>query len=420
MARVERSSWQQIYRLRWPLAGAVGLVFAIGQLAEALLLNDRSSRPLLDLAIWGASGAAAVWLTLTWAARTQRRHSAALTAALAEQRRANEQLRLLIETNTLLGASATLDAILDTSVAILSSAVPRGAVAIAIDDGERLTEVRATGQASGAPPSLTLPLTEGSARVGEVRLWSAPGRPIAGDELTLLATIVGEISEALAGSRRRLREERQIYALDRAIVEERARIARDIHDGSAQQLAFWRMRVDLWRGWIADDPPRLDAELRQLKAGLRDQIQELRRAIFALRPVPFDELGFVGGLRRYATEFANQHGWQLTVDIDELPPLPTPIEALCFRVVQESLTNIAKHAAASNVAVRLTAVDQGLQITVRDNGRGFASGQELGDGRIGLRQMRERLTAMRGQLTVAALPEAGTEVRAWVPLKIDD
>jgi signal transduction histidine kinase len=265
---------------------------------------------------------------------------------------------------------------------------------------------------------VVLPLDDGVASEGWIELYFTEGAVVVEDELSLLETIAGVTTEAIINARRRAREERALYELERAIAEERARIARDIHDGIAQALAFQRMRIELWQEWIVSDPDRLRAELGALKQALREQIGELRRAIFALRPMQFDALGFIGGLHRYITEFANQHGWTAEVDLHHAPDEFTPeLEAACFRVIQEALTNSAKHAAATRITVTLDQVDAGVQIIVRDNGRGFDPGQIANDaGHVGLRQMAERLSALRGQLTLLSHPGADTEVRAWIPL----
>ncbi len=455
----ESVQWRQLLRLRWPLAGAIALAFAVGQLLEIAWLAEQ--RPLgrlaFDVVGWGLLGGLAVWLSLTWASRLERRYQQHLEHALREQQalnaqlaRANSQLALLSEVNRHIAASATLDEILDAGLeypqrlvrakaAALLLIAPTGPVEARASGGDatererlrralRITPAAASGPTPrrlpapaglGVAECLLLPLHDGVAPVGWIELYRASGDPIPADELSLLETIAAEVAEAIMSARRRSREERAVYELERAIADERARIARDIHDGTAQSLAFVRMRVDLWRDWIKRDPERLDAELRELKTTLREQIGELRRAIFALRPVQFDELGFVGGLHRYVVEFANQHDWETRIDLHGAPPELSPeLEAVCFRVVQEALTNSAKHAGATHVDVTICQADGGLQVIVRDNGRGFDPGPAVeGDARhVGLRQMRERLAAYGGHLTILSRPGAGTELRAWVPL----
>ncbi|MEN9934850.1 MAG: hypothetical protein RLZZ387_1429 [Chloroflexota bacterium] len=447
-----QANWQLVLRLRWLLGGAIGVAFALGRLAEILLFESPRDalRLALDVAAWGTLGGLAVLLTLTWVGRQERRYHQGLERALRDQQRANSHLALLSEVNRSIADTATLDEVLDLALAFPRRLVPSRAAALLLAAPSGPVEARAAGASPEefaawrrvfgmtAPPqedrrphlltpagthagpaaSLVLPLHDGMAPLGWIEIYLDRLTPIADDELALLETIATEIAEAVASARRRSREERAIFELERAIAEERARIARDIHDGIAQSLAFVRMRVDLWSEWIDSDPRRLRGELAELKGTLREQIRELRRAIFALRPVQFDELGFVGGLRRYIVEFAGQHGWDTNVDLRGAPPSLSPeLEAICFRIVQEALTNVAKHAGASTVEVTIGEADQGLRLVVRDNGRGFDPGAVAdAPDHVGLRQMRERLAAYRGQLTILSRPEAGTELRAWVPL----
>lgn len=441
--------WQVLLRLRWLLGGTIGLTFAIGRMIEALWFDPDIPvmRIVGDVAAWGLLGGLAVWLTLTWVSRQEQRYQAGLEQALRDQQRAYSQLALLSEVNRRIVDSATLDEILDAALTFPRRLVPARATAVMLIDPTGIVETRARGapvdelarlrkalniaermatarhpqmieSTDGVSVCLALPLHDGMALLGWIELHLERPVTIAQDELALLETIANEIAEAIASARRRSREERAIYQLERAIAEERARIARDIHDGIAQSLAFMRMRIDLWNEWIESDPQRLRAELTELKSTLREQIRELRRAIFALRPVQFDELGFVGGLRRYIVEFAGQHNWDIHVDLSGTPSAISPeVEAVAFRVVQEALTNVAKHAAASRVEVIIGQADEGLQLMVRDDGRGFDPGAlPEAPGHVGLRQMRERLAALRGQLTILSRPGAGTELRAWIPL----
>ena len=459
-ASLSESPWRLLLRLRWPLGGTIAVAFALGQILEALFLGEAySQRLMFNVLGWGLLGGLGVWLGLTWLSRQERHYQAGQAQALREQQelnrqlqRANSHLALLSEVNRHIADSATLDDILDAALAFPQRLVPARAAALVLDDPAGPLETRVEGasaeellrlrsQFGSVTPTaaargpyllqpmaeapgevagcLLLPLHDSLALIGWIELYLREVAPIPDDELALLETIASEIAEAIVSARRRSREERALYELERAIAEERARIARDIHDGIAQSLAFQRMRIDLWLDWLDHDRQRLRGELIETKRTLREQIGELRRAIFALRPVQFDELGFVGGLHRYIVEFASQQAWEVQVDLEGVPVELSPdLEAICFRVVQEALTNVAKHAQATHVAVAIDEVDQGLRITVRDDGRGFEPGRvpENDPGHVGLRQMRERLAAVRGQLTLLSHPDAGTELRAWIPI----
>ncbi len=452
--------WQLLLRWRWWLGGASGLSIALGQFSEAFLRQEFNANPsvLFDVVLWGGVGGLAVWWSLTFAGRQERRHQAEIEQILEQQRelnqqlqRSNAQLALLSEVNRSLAASISLDEILAVALLFPQRLVPSKAAALWLHDATEVILARTTGVATEelrtlrapfadrfndqkvsqivtapADPDglagvcLRLSIDDGAVSVGWIELYTTGKIALQDDDWSLLHTIAGEIGEVISGARRRVREERATYALEQAIAEERARIARDIHDGLAQTLAFRRMRIDLWLDWLDQEPERLRTELIAFKPLLREQIAELRRAIFALRPIQFDELGFVGGLHRYIIEFGQQQGWTMNVDLNGIAACLSPqIEAISFRVVQEGLTNAAKHATASAVTVQSTQVDGGLQLFIRDNGRGFDLGAvDNASNHLGLRQMRERLATFQGRLTVLTQPGAGTELRIWLPIDV--
>lgn len=468
--------------LRWPLAGVAGLIFALGRIVESIMLTGWVSREvaplilILDPIFWGVMAALAVWAVLSWAARQEQRYRVAEARMMAELRESNANLALLNEINQRIASSITLDEILAYAITLPGRLLGSRAVALVLRDetgaplttrsaglsAEELETLRAAfslGERPDAPgkpyvllprvrvtPPLSacivLPLVEGGpqqmnggrglgwieayleagqtgARINGVQPGGG-GQPTLNDNLqSLLITVAGELAEAVVGARRRARELASIAALEQAITEERTRIARDLHDGIAQSLAFMRMRVDLWADWLEQDPAQLRQEFVQLKANLRTQIEELRRAIFALRPVELSQLGFEGALRRFVADFADQHGWRLTLELSDLPPdLPHLLELAAFRVVQEALNNVVKHARAQHVYVALRLTDSGLQIVVRDDGVGFNPGalSDKSDGHLGLRQMRERAAALDGHLTLISRPGQGTELRVWLPI----
>lgn len=459
VATTSSSPWQLLLGLRWPLGGTIAIAFALGQLLERIFFGPIVSQPrmILDIVGWGLLGGLAVWLSLTWVSRQERRHQAGLEQSLQEQQelnrqlqRSNSQLVLLSDVNRHIVESATLDEILNAALHFPQRLIPIHAGALLLHSPDGLVEARVTGAPAEqihewranlsidrqtrtdsqprlvAPPAeqsgdvacLLMPLFDGSATIGTIELYVDRSLAIPTDEMDLLQTIASEIAEAIMSARRRSREERAIYELERAIADERARIARDIHDGIAQTLAFRRMRIDLWLDWLETDRDLLREELIANKQILREQIAELRRAIFALRPVQFDELGFIGGLHRYIVEFASQQNWEMQIDLGGAPGTLSPeYEAICFRVIQESLTNIAKHAQATEVTVRIDQADGGLWISVRDDGIGFEPGTVIErPGHVGLRQMQERLHTIHGQISVLSQPGAGTEIRGWLPL----
>ncbi|MFV9506760.1 MAG: sensor histidine kinase [Oscillochloridaceae bacterium umkhey_bin13] len=461
--------------LRWPLAGVVGLIFALTRLVELNVIGFRPTTPFyetLDAIFWGLLAAIAIYAVLSWAARQELRRRASEAGMLDELCATNARLELLYELNQRIASSDTLDDVLDYAITLPDRLFGAKAAALVLheDHGAALT-ARCLGMAEDQlgltrtsfgvtpiqgqvttiriavprtrPPTgfvacILLPLFErDDAPIGWIEGYLSsterlePGIPdaqMAGNGIlhlspelhALLVTVAGELTESIQGSRRRAREIASVAALEQAITEERTRIASDLHDGVAQSLAFLRMRINLWEDWLNQEPERLRGEFVTLKGTLRNQIEELRRAIFALRPMELSQLGFVAALRRYVTEFADQQVWELDLELSDLPPdLPHVLELAAFRCVQEALNNAAKHAQARHVAVMLKAVDGGLQIIVRDDGVGFDPGAqgELPGTRLGLRQLRERAAALDGRLTILSRPGAGTEVRVWLPLR---
>jgi PAS domain S-box-containing protein len=205
-----------------------------------------------------------------------------------------------------------------------------------------------------------------------------------------------------------------------AIDAERQRIAREIHDGVAQNLAGLRFKSALWQHLAEDAPPGMRAALEELLRVLNDAMVDLRRAIFALRPVDLEVLGFFPALAQLVGDFGDQN--QVMAELEALEPhgaLPVAYELPLFRVIQEGLNNVGQHAAASSVLVRL-AVDAsgGVTGSVRDNGRGFDPSQLYPvdkAGHFGLRQMRERIQDLGGTLDICSAPGQGTELVIALP-----
>ena len=218
----------------------------------------------------------------------------------------------------------------------------------------------------------------------------------------------------------RLAEQVQAAEREKAAVleEDRARIARDLHDGMAQTLYFLALKADMLRQRLQADETAA-AELQTMGQTTRHVIRDVRRTIFALQPLDWPPDGFVPALRQFVAGLAEQMGWQATVSVSpQLPELPARLEPIVFRLVQESLNNVAKHAEAQEVQVLLAMAEDGrsIQLTVQDNGQGFAPSQQNNSG-FGLNQMAARVQAMGGSFQVESQPNQGTMVRATLPFR---
>jgi signal transduction histidine kinase len=265
-----------------------------------------------------------------------------------------------------------------------------------------------------AAAAVVLPLVADDELLGAMVLGHDVPGAMRDEQLPFLSLLAGQVSLALRNARAYLHSE------ELAIGEERARIAREIHDGVAQSLAFAALKIDLGRRLLEKDPGRATHELTQAGETVRESIREVRRSIFALRPVDLERHGFVETVRRYASDFGQQNGVQVEVEIDDLGELDVRSEAVLFRIFQEAMHNVAKHAGARLVQVWLGRDEHGrAYVEVADDGYGFDVG-EVGDrvtsaGGLGLRQMRERVEARGGEFVLRSAPGEGTVVRAALP-----
>jgi signal transduction histidine kinase len=200
--------------------------------------------------------------------------------------------------------------------------------------------------------------------------------------------------------------------------EERRRLARDIHDGPAQLLANVVFRIDVAQTLLAGDADRARAELEQLKQLVRHSLQDVRKIIFDLRPLALDDLGLVPALRSYVGGLQEKAGLRVDLRVDGEPRrLPTAHEVALFRLVQEALHNVRKHAGTDAAEVDVEFLPGEVRVMVTDHGRGFDPAEAGGaTDRLGLRSMRERAELFGGGLELRSTPGRGTVLSARVPV----
>lgn len=212
--------------------------------------------------------------------------------------------------------------------------------------------------------------------------------------------------------------EREFRRLGRAVwrvqEDERRRLARDLHDGIGQNLTALTHRLSqLEPGLPAGHQERLQAAL----ALCHDTLQDTRELSRLLRPPILDDLGLEPALRWLARSVGEASGLAVELEIEDLPALDGELQTLVFRVAQEALNNIAKHAQARDVLVRLVGRGSRLLLQVADDGRGCAPEHALSSGGSGLGGMRERLRLHGGTLELHSAPGQGTRLRVSVPLE---
>lgn len=195
--------------------------------------------------------------------------------------------------------------------------------------------------------------------------------------------------------------------------EDRARIARDLHDGIAQTLYFLALKADMLRQQLRGQT-QIEDELRDMGDKIRWIIREVRRTIYALQPLNWSEVGFLTALSDYVLGFAEQAGWHIEVDMEPGVMIATEFEPTIFRVVQESLNNVAKHAEAKHVWISLNQEGSGLLLIIGDDGFGFEPNNHVNRG-FGLIQMQERVKNIGGTLHFESQPKQGMVIYARIP-----
>ena len=204
------------------------------------------------------------------------------------------------------------------------------------------------------------------------------------------------------------------YALTQeqlTISRERNRLARDLHDTLAHYMSGLVLELEgtrlLWDADRTQARTTLDNAITTARTGLT----ETRRALQALRSSPLTDLGLSGALRDLAENMAARNQWQLALDLPSTPVvLAQIVDEVIYRVVQESLTNVERHAAATLVTLTLTQIDEGLTLCIADNGDGFVQAEVDDTERFGLLGMQERAGLVGGNLTVVSTVGKGTVV----------
>lgn len=232
----------------------------------------------------------------------------------------------------------------------------------------------------------------------------------------------------LLGYRWRVSQYRQRTAQQEAFAREliasqereRQRIASEIHDGLGQSLIIIKRRATIGMEASADAERMLE-QLQEIAEASAHAIEEVREAIFDLRPPQLDRLGLSGAISDLLDRAADAHGWQLTKHLDEFNGLfAKEAENSLYRIVQESITNISKHAVATHVAVSLSRQAEVAELAIWDNGKGFRVNEtslEFPGSGFGLRGIVERTRLLGGLAMIESKPGKGTEIRLRLPLR---
>ncbi|MFZ2268740.1 MAG: cache domain-containing protein [Azonexus sp.] len=235
----------------------------------------------------------------------------------------------------------------------------------------------------------------------------------------LVTAVFRDLAERRRAERELLATNRQLQELSASLQkvreEERARIARELHDELGQLLTGMRMEVSWLGGRLPPEVPQLGNKVGVIKGLIDQTIVSVRRIASELRPLVLDDLGFVAAATWYVDQFSGRTGLPVSLDLPaDDPRLDEAVATALFRILQESLTNVARHARASRVDVGLARRGDEWVLSIRDDGEGLtpAAGRNAGIGLIG---MRERVNILGGRFSAGPAPGGGTLVEAAIP-----
>lgn len=299
-----------------------------------------------------------------------------------------------------------------------------------IEKGEavRLDDVQEDGRYVAVDPEvqseLCVPLQVGGRTIGAINVEKKVRQGFDEHDERVLTTMAAQAAVALENARlftaeHEAREQLSRLAeyLQAAREAERKRIAREIHDEFGQALTALNMDVAWLSQRLQTADTQVEDTVREMEELIAHSIQTTRRIATELRPGVLDDLGLVAALEWQVQEFTRRFGidCELHIDGDGLP-IGSNVATTCFRICQEALTNVARHAKADQVHVRLEERNDEVVLSVRDNGRGIREEEIRDSDSLGLTGMAERARSFGGEFTIAGTEGKGTTVRAHLPL----
>lgn len=315
------------------------------------------------------------------------------------------------------------EAVLPSITQLVKESLQLPYVAIALEQDGGSEVAAAAGTPVGEPVSF--PLTYQGALVGHLLVTTRRGD--AGLDAADRALLVDLTKQAgiavhsvrltadlrqIAGKLQRSREQ-----LVLALEEERRRLRRDLHDDLAPTLVGLSLRAGTVADLIESNPAKAQLLAEELESSIRDAVGNIRRLVYDLRPPALDDLGLLAAIRERAHEYSDGQELQVEVDApDKLLPLPAAVEVAAYRIVQEGLANVVKHAEAHTCHIGIRLAD-GLMIEIADDGIGLPERPTVG---VGLRSIRERAEELGGTFQITHSSAKGTQIVVCLPVEPED
>jgi signal transduction histidine kinase len=333
----------------------------------------------------------------------------------------DDPYRVLARLSSRLEATLATGSLLPTIVETVAQALKLPAVVITFKQQGEDVLAASTGEGRASEALARVPLVAQSEQVGDLWLAArAPGDALTPADLRLLHDLAPQIAVAVQAVRLTTELQQLTYDLQQsrtrlitAREEERRRLRRDLHDGLGPTLASLTFKIDAARNLLTQDSERADRLLVEVRHQTQETLSQIRRLVYNLRPPALDELGLLSALREQAASYQHQ-GLQLIVDAPEsLPQLSAAVEVAAYRIAQEALTNVVRHAEARQCLLRLHLHESRLLLQVSDDGRGIAPGHHIG---VGLLAMQERAVELGGSCTITSDSSGGTTIQVSFPL----
>jgi len=259
---------------------------------------------------------------------------------------------------------------------------------------------------------LGVPIVAKGDIIGAFYLTEKRGTPSAFDERDEKVISVLAAHAAIAIENARLFE----ASRELNVIEERNRLARELHDAMTQNLFSLSLTAEAAAGSVRSDPARAEAEIDRVRKLARETQAELRSLVFELRPPDLEADGLVATVRKDLEVLGRAHGLRAGLHVHGTPEVDSDVETELYRIVQEALNNVVRHAQATAISVDVDAGGGTVTITVRDDGVGFDPGaRAIRERRLGLTSMRERAEGLGGKIGVESARGSGTAVTVEVP-----
>jgi signal transduction histidine kinase len=344
----------------------------------------------------------------------------------------DDAFALLANVRQQLDQMSPSQAILPTLAATIAQTLKLPYVLITAQDADAPME----GVFGVAPRGATiesLPLRYHDNQIGELRVAARRAdEQLSSSDLKVLSDLARQVGITLYAARITADVQRSRERIIHAREEERRRLRRDLHDGLGPQLASQTLTLDVIARQLHSNPDQAATLLLAVREQMQQAVSDLRELIYGLRPPVLDDLGLKGALEDFIDRVQQRGRPHISLHLSDIhPPLPAAVEVAAYRILQEAVTNVIRHAQASLCEVRLE-VRNGdrhnrgsvsgrgealpeayLILEVSDNGIGIAADRLSG---VGLQSMRERTAELGGQLTIETAASGGTHICAMLPI----